>query len=269
MSIAEGALRDEARRRKEGRYADADQIIETLLASSSSSPPPTARDLANRIWDGRVLIGSLANVVKRLHERETTPRPGRRGTSRGRRPARLGGWGFVLGDYENNSVERRRVECERISGLLDRILEAATMPEDGEEGGSSPSSFTAAADRRGRTATSDEDDQQRFMAEPLLASTQRERASDLCRGRDVAFRRRVDGLLAKNRARGDGMGVDEGGRQRRRLADRKLRATIHRRQRPKSRALETANRGGGTRDWEAHRDGDQCSRRPRRAIPAT
>jgi hypothetical protein len=36
----------------------------------------------------------------------------------------IGGGGFVLGDYENNSVERRRVECERISGLLDRILEA-------------------------------------------------------------------------------------------------------------------------------------------------
>jgi hypothetical protein len=40
-----------------------------------------------------------------------------------------------MGDYENNSVERRRVEWERISGLLDRILEAATMLEDGEEGG--------------------------------------------------------------------------------------------------------------------------------------
>ncbi len=33
VPIAEGALRDEARRRKEGRYADADQIIETLLSS--------------------------------------------------------------------------------------------------------------------------------------------------------------------------------------------------------------------------------------------
>jgi hypothetical protein len=81
--------------------------------------------------DRCVLIGLLANVVKRLHEREMTPQPSRRGTSRGRRPARLGGGGFVLGDYENNSVERRRAECERISGLLDRILEAAMMLEDG------------------------------------------------------------------------------------------------------------------------------------------
>ena len=74
---------------------------------------------------------------------------------------------------------------------------------------------------------SNEDDQQRFTAEPLLALTQRECACDLRRGRDATFRRRVDGLLAKNRARGDGMGVDWGGRQQRGLADRKLRATIH------------------------------------------
>ncbi len=84
MSIAKGALHNEAQWRKEGRYADTDQIIKTLLASSSSLPPPTARDLADRMRDGRELIGSLANVVKRLHERETTLRPGRRGTSRGR-----------------------------------------------------------------------------------------------------------------------------------------------------------------------------------------
>jgi hypothetical protein len=97
VSIAEGALHDDARQRKEGRYVDADQIIKTLLALSSLSPPPTARDLANRMRDGRMLIGSLANVGKRLHERKTTPRPGRRGTSRGRRPARLGGGGLHPG----------------------------------------------------------------------------------------------------------------------------------------------------------------------------
>jgi hypothetical protein len=44
----------------------------------------------------------------------------------------------------------------------------------------------------------------------LLASTQRERASDLRCGRDTAFRRRVDGLLAKNRARINEMGGDRG-----------------------------------------------------------
>jgi hypothetical protein len=175
-----------------------------------------------------------------------------------------GGRGFVLGDYENNSVKRRRAECERISGLLDRILEAATMLEDREEGGSLSSPFKAAADRCGRMAMSDEDNQRRFTAEPLLASTQRERASDLRPGRDAIFRRRVDGLLAKNCTRGDGIGGDDnnGGSP-------IGRATIHRRQRPRPRASETANRGGGTCDWEARRDGDQCSRRPRRAIPAT
>jgi hypothetical protein len=53
--------------------------------------PPTAWDLADCMRDGRMLIGSLANVVKRLHKWETTPRPGRRGTSCGWRLARLGG----------------------------------------------------------------------------------------------------------------------------------------------------------------------------------
>ncbi len=111
--------------------------------------------------DGCVLIGLLANIVERLHERETMLRPGLRGTSCGHRPARLGGWGSVLGDYENNSFKRRRAECERISGLLDRILEAATMLKNGSEGGSSSSSFMAAADCRGQrrraTRTSNED----------------------------------------------------------------------------------------------------------------
>jgi hypothetical protein len=68
----------------------------------------------------------------------------------------------------------------------------------------------AVADHRGRTAKSDEDDQRRFTAGSLLASTQQERASDLRRGRDATFQRRVDGLLAKNRARGNGMGGDRG-----------------------------------------------------------
>jgi hypothetical protein len=119
--------------------------------------------------DGRVLIGLLANVIERLHKRETTPRPGRRGTSRGRRPARLGGGGFVLGNYKNNFDERRRAECERISGLLDRILKAARILEDGEEGVCRRRHLRRQADHRGRTAASDKDNQQRFTAEPLLA----------------------------------------------------------------------------------------------------
>ncbi len=97
MLIADGALRDKARRRKEGRYADADQIIKTLLALLLSLPPPTARNLANCMRDGHMLIGLLANVIKRPHERETTLQPGRRGTSCGRRPARLGGRGLRPG----------------------------------------------------------------------------------------------------------------------------------------------------------------------------
>ncbi len=97
VSIAEGALRDEAQWRKEGRYADADQIIKMLLLSSSLSPPPIAWDLADHMRDGCVLIGLLVNVFKRLHKREMTPRPGRRGTSCGWRPARFGGGGLCPG----------------------------------------------------------------------------------------------------------------------------------------------------------------------------
>jgi hypothetical protein len=64
-------------------------------------------------------------------------------------------------------------------------------------------------------------------------------------------------------------GGGRGGRQRQRCANQKLCTPIHQRQRPRPRVSETVNRGEGTRDWEARRDGDLCSRRPRRAIPAT
>jgi hypothetical protein len=110
------------------------------------------------------------------------------------------GGGFVLGDYENNSIKCRRAECERIFGLLDRILEAASMLDDREGGGSSLL-FTAAADCSRRMATSNKDDQQRFTAKPLLALTQRERASDLHRSRDATFWRRVDTIKFLSLAR--------------------------------------------------------------------
>ncbi len=227
MSIAEGTLRNKARWRKEGRYADTDQIIKTLLALLSLSPPPNHTG-PGQSHAGRTRVDWVTRKhVKRLHERETTLQPGQRGTSRGRSPVRLGGGGFVLGNHENSSVKHRRVECERISGLLDRIFEAAMMLEDKEEGGSSSSSFTAAADCPGRTATSNKDDQQRFIAEPLLALTQREHATNFRCGNDAAFRRRVDGLLAKNCARATCWGAHGGGRQQWQLADQKLRATIH------------------------------------------
>jgi hypothetical protein len=77
------------------------------------------------------------------------------------RTARLGGGGFVLGNYENNSIKHRRAECERISGLVDHILEAAVMLEDGEKGGSSSllSSLMAVVDHCRQTATRDKDNQ--------------------------------------------------------------------------------------------------------------
>jgi hypothetical protein len=136
-------------------------------------------------------LESLANVVERLHERETNAAVGPRGYL-----SREQGRGFLLGDYENNSVERRRAEGERVSGLLDRILEATVMLDE-ERGGSSSSlsSATTVADRR-RSATSDEDDRRRSTAGSSLSSALRSRVSDLRRGRDATFLRRVDGLLA-------------------------------------------------------------------------
>ncbi len=84
------------------------------------------------------------------------------------------------------------------------------MLEDGEKGGLLLSSFMAAADHCRWTGMSNEDDQQRFTAEPLLALMQQEHASDLRCDWDATFWRRVDGLLAKNHVRGDGMEGDGG-----------------------------------------------------------
>ncbi|KAL3789827.1 hypothetical protein ACHAW5_011250 [Stephanodiscus triporus] len=205
-SIAERALLDDRRRRKEERDAEADRLIDSLSMSSSSSlsasssdvagmgdptspppPLPTARDLADRMRDGRTSLEALVRVVERLHERETSAAVGLGGyLSRDTE-----GGDFVLGDYENNSVERRRIESERISGLLDRILEAARMIE--EEGGSSTS---MTADRR--LTSSDDGIRRKSTDGSSLASTLRARASDLRRGRDATFRRRVNSLLVKN-----------------------------------------------------------------------
>ena len=73
----------------------------------------------------------------------------------------------MLVDYENNSVEGKRIESDRISGLLDQTLDAATI-----------------IDEEGKSST-------------LLVSVLRARASDLRSGRDVTFRRRMDTLLAR------------------------------------------------------------------------
>ena len=158
-STAKRALRNVRRRRKDARDADVDWIIKLLLLLASSSdgdaaaalavcpsssllsppplipPLPSARALANRMWEGRaMLLKSIVNVVKRLHERETNAAVGPRGYL-----SREQGGVFLLGDYENNRVDSRRAEGERVSGLLDQKLDVTVML-DKERGGSSSSS---------------------------------------------------------------------------------------------------------------------------------
>ncbi len=77
------------------------------------------------------------NIVERLHEqRKMNATVGPRGYL-----SREQGGVLLLGDYKNNCVERRKAEVERVSGLLDRILEATVML-DKEQGGSSSSSLS-------------------------------------------------------------------------------------------------------------------------------
>ncbi len=140
----------------------------------------------------------------------------------------------------------------------------------GRRGGSLLSLFTAGAGCRGRTATSNKDDQQRFMAEPLLASTKWEHVSNLRCSRDATFQRRVDGLLAKNCARGDGMGGGGVGGTTTMAACR-LETMREDSLTAKAKTKSVGNgksRGGGAQ-LGGSLDGDQCSRCPRWAIPAT
>lgn len=84
------------------------------------------------------------------------------------------GGGFVLGDYENNSLENKREGNDRISGLLDRILDAVQIL--GEEGLPSPA------------------EQSENAKINQLASKLRVRVSDMRQKRDALFQRRVDNL---------------------------------------------------------------------------
>jgi hypothetical protein len=86
-------------------------------------------------------------------------------------------------------------------------------------------------------------------------------------GRDVSEEGRRPAGQKSREGRQDGGGA--GGTTTTAARRSKTMAPIHQRQRPRPRASEMANRGEGTRNWEARRDGDQCSRRPRRAIPTT
>lgn len=92
----------------------------------------------------------------------------------------------MLGDYEHNSLDSKMAENEKISGLLDRVLEAVQILDEG--------GLTADQPDRGKLSE--------------LASKLRVRVSDLRSSRDALMQKRVDNLVnasfRSTRATGDG-----------------------------------------------------------------
>lgn len=186
--FAEQSLRSVKQRKKEVANIKTDEWIDSLLGMLTSSVVlapdvdtanntqdiannniPAASTLALRLQANNLLSASkLMRVCERLHERETAMMMGPEGfLSKNDIDVETGGGGgFVLGDYDNNSVERKKEETERISGLLDRLLQAVQIID--EERGQSMNEFG-----------------------PKL----RIRITDLRQSRDALVRRKVDNLV--------------------------------------------------------------------------
>jgi len=138
---AEQALRSITQQRVETKRADADSMIDMLLdleqKSSSTTVNnniPTAQTLSLRIKDNRLYSATkLQKIVERLHERETAMIMGPEGylskTDASIVDGKDDGGGFQIGD-ENNSIKYKKEEVNRISGLLDNILEAVQLIDD-------------------------------------------------------------------------------------------------------------------------------------------
>lgn len=130
---AEQSLRNSMQQKKEAKNMEADRCIEILLGVSTSSDVPggepysipNAQTLVIRMKENNLGVDKLMNVVDRLHERETCMIMGPEGYLSRQDSTEEGG--FVLGDYENNSLEYKQEEVKRLSGLLDRILEAVAI----------------------------------------------------------------------------------------------------------------------------------------------
>jgi len=169
---AEQALRSITQQRVETKRADADSMIDMLLdleqKSSSTTVNnniPTAQTLSLRIKDNRLYSATkLQKIVERLHERETAMIMGPEGYL-SKTDASIvdgkGDGGFQIGD-ENNSIKYKKEEVNRISGLLDNILEAVQLIDDEKSSN--------------------------------LASALRVRVADLRQSRDALVQRRVDSL---------------------------------------------------------------------------
>lgn len=173
---AEQSLRSATERKKEIANVQADNWIDSLLgltpsATAVANNVPAASTLALRLQANNLLSPSkLMRICERLHERETAMMVGPEGFL-SKDDTNVVGGGFVLGDYENNSMERKQEEIDRISGLLDRVLEAVQII-----------------------------DEERGQSTNKLGPKLRMRITDLRQSRDALIRRKIDNLMNSSSA---------------------------------------------------------------------
>ena len=180
LLLGGGAMKD-----LDDNGADKD-IRTTTLSSASNNNIPSAQTLALRIKErGLYSANKLQKIVERLHDRETSMMLGPEGylskQDLSMDMTSGGGGGFVLGDT-SNSVEYKQEEADRISGLLDCLLEAVQLLDDE---GNGKSILGQDGDESGKSSTN-------------LASMLRVRVADLRQSRDALVRRRVDSLTNAN-----------------------------------------------------------------------
>jgi Zn-dependent protease len=194
---AEQSLRSAMERKKEVENIATDEWIDSLLGLTSSvitTPDedpvnnkaqdvknnniPAASTLALRIRANNLLSPSkLMRICERLHDRETAMMIGPEGFLS--KDNDVVGGGFVLGDYANNSLERKKEESEKITGLLDRILQAVQII-----------------------------DEERGQPMNEIGSKLRVRITDLRQSRDALIRRKIDNLVNNSSAIIDKKGME-------------------------------------------------------------
>ena len=192
---AEQSLRSSIEKKKEVANAETDEWIDSLLRLTSAIIPddsvnetaqdssniknnnlPAASTLALRLSANSLLSPSkLMRICERLHERETSMMVGPEGFLS--KDNEVPGGGFILGDYDNNSMERKKDETDKISGLLDRILSAVQII-----------------------------DEERGQAGGELGPKLRIRVTDLRQSRDALIRRKVDALVNSPNGKVDNKG---------------------------------------------------------------
>ena len=189
--VQEQALKKAAELKKERVRIEADDWINALLGvrpeteedgmdNSSSIPStiPSVHTLVLRLKEHNLLSPSkLTKIAERLHDRETAMLIGPESILS--KPISDTSGDFILGDYENNSLERKVDENQRIAGLLDRVIEAVQLLDD-----------DGLRDR--------------------LAPSMRMRVIELRQSREALLRRRIDGLVQSGMGFGENNeGIDD------------------------------------------------------------